>query len=249
MEKKILVVDDDLGPRELLRMILTSNGYYVSTAEDGSGGLDEIQKAKVPYDLIITGIAMPGMQGDEMISIIRETDKDIPILVVSGGRYERGCELVKEGMVSACFPKPFNSDELLNKVEQLLSSEERMKKRILFVNDDLAPRETVESILLKTGNYIVSTAEDAFEALRKLQEAETPYDLIITDYRMPGMNGDEMALEIRKNNVDTPIILMSSWHDERLLKLVEEGLFSTLIEMPFNVEDLISKVRLLLGDS
>lgn len=158
-------------------------------------------------------------------------------------------KLLQEGLVSACFQKPFNSDELLNEVSQLLSSEERMKKRILFINDDLGPRETVECILSKTGYYVVSTAEDAFEALRKLQEAATPYDLIITDYRMPGMNGDEMALEIRKNNIDIPIILMSSWHDERLLKLVEEGLFSAFIAMPFNLEDFISKVRQLLGDS
>ena len=123
MGKNILYVDDDENTRCLVKDILTEGGYGISTAEDGSDGLDKLQVTKVPYDLIITGIAMPGMQGDEMISIIRKTDTDIPILVISGGRYERGCELVKEGMVSACFPKPFECIDVLNMVKLLISDD------------------------------------------------------------------------------------------------------------------------------
>ena len=123
MGKNILYVDDDENTRCLGKDILTEGGYSVITAEDGSDGLDKLQVTKEPYDLIITGIAMPGMQGDEMISIIRKTDTDIPILVISGGRYKRGCELVKEGMVSACFPKPFEYIDVFNMVKLLLSDD------------------------------------------------------------------------------------------------------------------------------
>ena len=123
MGKNILYVDDDENTRCLVKDILTEGGYGISTAKEGIDGLDKIQKTKEPYDLIITGIAMPGMQGDEMISIIRKTDTDIPILVISGGRYKRGCELVKEGMVSACFPKPFEYIDVLNMVKLLLSDD------------------------------------------------------------------------------------------------------------------------------
>jgi DNA-binding NtrC family response regulator len=122
MRKKILVVDDDLGPRESLRLIFKPI-YDVSTAEDGSEGLQKIQESAQPYDLIITGIAMPGMCGDEMVSIIRATDTATPILVISGGRYEKGCELLKEGLVSACFAKPFKLDDVKNMVKLLLSDD------------------------------------------------------------------------------------------------------------------------------
>ena len=120
MKKRILCVDDDVGPRESLRMILTSNGYYVSTAEDASGALQKLQEAVTPYDLIITGIIMPGMRGDEMISKICRDNMDIPIIVVSGN-HKKGCELVKEGLVSAFFPKPYTVTDLLNTVKILIS--------------------------------------------------------------------------------------------------------------------------------
>jgi two-component system response regulator PilR (NtrC family) len=120
MRKKILVVEDDLGPRESFRMILKPF-YNVSTAEDGSEGLQKIKEAAQPYDLIITGIKMHGMNGDEMVSLFRETDTETPILVITGGCYERGCQLVKEGLVSACFDKPYNLDEVKSMVELLLT--------------------------------------------------------------------------------------------------------------------------------
>ncbi len=122
MRKKILVVEDDLGPRESLRLILKPI-YDVSTAEDGSEGLQKILESAQPYDLIITGIKMHGMCGDEMISIIRETDTETPILVITGGCYERGCELVKEGLVSACLEKPYSLSEIESMVKQLLGDD------------------------------------------------------------------------------------------------------------------------------
>ena len=121
MEKNILYVDDDENTRCLVKDVLTEGGYSVSTAEDGSDGLDKIQKTRKPYDLIITGIFMGDMNGDEMISIIRKNNIDTPILVISGGGYDRGCELVKESLVSACLPKPFNTNDLLNMVKILIS--------------------------------------------------------------------------------------------------------------------------------
>ncbi len=121
MEKKVLVVEDDEDTGDLLKTIVEIEGYHVTTAEDGRDALERLQESTTPFDLIITGIAMPGMSGDEMIHIIRKTDKDIPILVISGGRYERGCELVKEGLVIDCMPKPFKVRSLANMINLLIS--------------------------------------------------------------------------------------------------------------------------------
>ena len=120
--KSILYVEDDFGSRSALPLILKDGEYEIHTAEDGIEGLRKLQESAQPYDLIITGIAMPGMDGDEMVSIIRETNMDTPILVISGGRYERGCELIKQGLVSACLPKPFGLDEVVNIVKLLLNN-------------------------------------------------------------------------------------------------------------------------------
>ncbi len=120
MRKRILYVEDDLGPRESVSMILKGDNYEINMAEDGSEGLKKIQESAQPYDLIITGIMMPGMNGDEMVSIIRKADTTTPILVISGN-YDRGSELLKEGLVSACFEKPYKLDEVKNMVTLLLS--------------------------------------------------------------------------------------------------------------------------------
>ncbi len=118
--KRILYVEDDLGPRESVSMILKDGNYEINMAVDGSEGLQKIRESAQPYDLIITGIMMPGMNGDEMVTIIRETDKDTPIIVISGN-YERGSTLFKEGLVSACFAKPYNLHDVKSMVTLLLS--------------------------------------------------------------------------------------------------------------------------------
>lgn len=115
-----MYVEDDLGPRLSVHMVLRKTEYEFETAENGGDGLKKIQETTVPYDLIITGIAMPVMCGDEMISIIRRKGLTMPILVITG-QYERGCKLVREKLVSACIPKPYNLNEIMNTVELLLS--------------------------------------------------------------------------------------------------------------------------------
>ena len=123
MRKRILYVEDDLETQCILPLILKDINYKITMAEDGSEGLQKIQESAEHYDLIITGIMMPGMCGDEMVSIIRATDTETPILIISGGHYEKGCELLKEGLVSACFAKPFKLDEVKNMVKLLLSDD------------------------------------------------------------------------------------------------------------------------------
>lgn len=66
-------------------MHLTPNGYYVSTAEDAKEALQKLEEAVTPYDLVITGMVMPGMSGVDMVKEIRRNNVEIPIIVLSGG--------------------------------------------------------------------------------------------------------------------------------------------------------------------
>ena len=119
--KRILYVEDDRRTRELLHYLLTEEGYDLEMGEEGSEGLEKIEETRVPFDLIITGIAMPGMSGDDMVYFIRKWNKTVPILVISGGRYSRGCELVEAGLAQNCLPKPFKLDDLIVEVNLLLT--------------------------------------------------------------------------------------------------------------------------------
>ena len=124
MKKRILVVDDDLGAREGIKMVLLKNcNVDVDTAEDSQEALKKLKENK--YDLITTDLRRPGMHGVEFVSIIRkDIDKDIPIIVITGFGSNKSREhLLEGGLVSAYFGKPFSSSEIANTVTLLISDD------------------------------------------------------------------------------------------------------------------------------
>jgi CheY-like chemotaxis protein len=79
----VLVIDDDWSYRSILRRILESKGHDVAEAGSGDEGL-EIYEERGPA-IVITDIAMPGMDGDEVIRTIRRIGEPVGIIAVSGG--------------------------------------------------------------------------------------------------------------------------------------------------------------------
>jgi DNA-binding response OmpR family regulator len=82
LSKKILVAEDDRGLSYSLDTWLTLEGFEVITVYNGDEALNAIKRNH--YDLLITDIAMPRVNGVELITEIRKINPDLPILVVSG---------------------------------------------------------------------------------------------------------------------------------------------------------------------
>jgi len=114
--KKILVVDDYSGIREILVEILVGSGYEVKEACNGREGLNLLQRDC--FDLVITDIGMPEMRGDEMVRLY---DGNIKIIVISGGGDKGAADKLSraDSRVVRFFPKPFDLRELLNFVNKL----------------------------------------------------------------------------------------------------------------------------------
>lgn len=87
---------------------------------------------------------------------------------------------------------------------------EKLKHRILVVDDDDSTRECLAELLASHG-YDVSTAEDGFDAL--LQLTQEPPDVIISDLNMPGMSGFELLPVVRRVYPHTLLIAMSGAYD------------------------------------
>jgi len=119
----ILLIDDDLKIRELLRRILEHAGYEVVEASDGREGLSLYRERKP--DLVITDIVMPGKDGLETITDLRIEFPGSKIVAISGGGRldpKPYLELAEGFGADRLLTKPFGHEELLEAVQNLLGT-------------------------------------------------------------------------------------------------------------------------------
>src|SRR5690606_28967525 len=93
---RILVIDDEQSIRETLEEILKFEGYEVETASNGKEGLELINNKG--YDVILSDVKMPGIDGIELLEKSREIAADTPVVMISGhGNIELAVEAVRKG--------------------------------------------------------------------------------------------------------------------------------------------------------
>ncbi len=123
---RILIVDDDVQVREMLRQKLERSGYEAVEAPDGKVAI-KLHHAQ-PADLIIMDIIMPEKEGIETITELRRDFPDVKIIAISGG--SRGIEsknclhIAKKLGAQHTFQKPFKLEELLAVIQQLIKNGE-----------------------------------------------------------------------------------------------------------------------------
>lgn len=118
MGATILVVDDDDGILETIRILLTREGYRVLTATDGKEalGLMSTHSTAASVSTVLCDLEMPNMDGKELIARFRKQFPDIPIIVLSGASDSAFLDgIVQEG-VGDWLRKPVSREALLEKV-------------------------------------------------------------------------------------------------------------------------------------
>ena len=120
MAKKILLVDDEPELVEMVKTRLKANNYEVITASDGQEGLDKAKREKP--DLIILDIMLPRMDGYKVCGLLKADTRHnkIPIIMFTARAHESDKKLGKELGADAYITKPFESVELLGKINELL---------------------------------------------------------------------------------------------------------------------------------
>jgi len=111
----ILIVDDEIGPRESLRMILKPN-YNVYAVENGYAAIQMIQQTEM--DVLTLDLKMPGMSGIDALKEIRIIDPDVMIIIITGyGTLKSAIEAIRYGVFDY-IPKPFNVPEILSIIDK-----------------------------------------------------------------------------------------------------------------------------------
>ena len=132
----VLVVDDEVGPRESLRMILHPL-YEVYTAAGGEEALDCIQKQAI--DLITLDMNMPGVSGLEVLREIRKRNAEVDVIIISGYINSQSTQEAKNYGAADVISKPFNVTDIIASVGKLVERKkfQREVKSLIQTAKDL----------------------------------------------------------------------------------------------------------------
>ncbi len=127
MAYKILIVDDSLPMRSVIKKTVKASGFRVGELVDASNGkeaLDIVKRER--FDLVLTGYNMPGMNGLELIDEMKNDDmlKDIPVVMITAeGSQQRVAEFMEKG-AAGYIKKPFTLEEIKSKLDHILGETE-----------------------------------------------------------------------------------------------------------------------------
>lgn len=225
-EGRVLVVDDEPMVRDTLGQLLSEEGYVVDLAVDGETALDRVHSARP--DAILLDLMMPGMNGRQFLQALRDEPRyaSVPVLIMTA---VHGLEVNLATLgASEVVEKPFNAEELLNKVAlavyrsrdaintpahqfpRLPEPEPLPEKKdggvVLIVEQDRARLQQLDLVLSSRGYTVVSMTR-ALVQLSRLARALRPRAILL-DLHSEGVQ--DVIDELRGRHLDTiPVLVFS----------------------------------------
>ena len=274
--RRILLVDDHPVNRETAEAALQRLGASVDTAWDGLDALDRFAPRR--YDAVILDVRMPGMDGYAAAREMRRLEDEAmasrtPILALTAAAMDEDRQQALEAGMDAHLGKPFRLGELAEILADLIAGADgaatpdvegmgqrapnlapdpvpAAPHRVLVVDDSPINRQFAEMLVERRG-LAVASAENGSAALDLL--AAEPYDLVLLDGMMPGLDGPAVAREIRRREAAAgldrvPIVaLTASFLPEDRDRMLEAGMDDHLAK-PYSPDDLGRVLGRHLGD-
>ncbi|MBI5605328.1 MAG: sigma-54-dependent Fis family transcriptional regulator [Deltaproteobacteria bacterium] len=119
MAEKILIVDDEMDMLELLELIITDRTDYQVVTTNSPLEVPELLK-KDTFDLLITDLRMPDIDGIELIEMVKQIDDQIPFIIITAyGTIESAVEAMRKGAFDY-ITKPFRQEQILLTIEKVM---------------------------------------------------------------------------------------------------------------------------------
>jgi CheY-like chemotaxis protein len=240
----VLIVDDEIRQVKSIGRGLRAKGFSVLDACDVETALQQLEQHVAVIDLVITDYAMPGLNGLDLVSIIRARYPALPVIVISAYHSEGLLVNVNQYRCESFLAKPFTLDQLLQEITRIFTLNEgkTMKQpiRILLVEDEILTAMRLELEMKKYGYTKIQSVPTGEEAIRAAQQ-EAP-DLILMDIRLAGdLDGIETMQEIH-TFARIPVIFMSGYSDREQLQRANALLPAAYLTKPVNIADLTAAI-------
>lgn len=238
-----------------LRKLGISKVYCQDT---GQTALDSMRSATP--DLVISAMYLPDMTGAEVVQAMREDSRleAVPFMLISSETSFAMLDPIRQSGVIAILPKPFQPDDLkralFSTVEFIAPDEDALADidldnlKTLVVDDSPLARKHITRVLNNLGISDISTAENGVDAVQKIES--TFFDLIVTDYNMPEMDGEQLTRYIREHSSQRsiPILMVTSEGDQSRLSAVQQAGVSGICDKPFDTISVKQMIRRLLAE-
>lgn len=245
---KVLVVDDSMTLRRILRRELEGAGYEVFEAADGDEAI--AQWRDLEPDAITMDVDMPGRNGFETLTELRRIEEaegrdPTPAVFITANDTVVDRERGFNAGASDFLVKPMPQGELARRVGAVLrDSVQETGPLALVAEDSIAARHVIVSALRQEG-FRVLEAPDGQAAFDLAQAHQEEIDVVITDYVMPELNGDQLCRKLRAELElsQVPIIFLSAVSEKSfILEMFAAGGTDYLLK-PFAKEELLARIR------
>ncbi|WP_306607201.1 response regulator [Azonexus sp.] len=252
----VLLVEPSQMQANLVTRMLQHQGIdRVAVVATGGEALDCLRLESAGM-VVVSSLYLPDMAGTDLVVAMRaDPDLDsLPFILLSSETRPQVLDPVRQSGACCIVPKPFTEQQLsraLYSAADYLNPPEDGDTadlhglRVLVVDDSLASRHHLRRLLEQLGIEQIIEASDGKQAVSVLQESM--FDLVITDYNMPEMDGRELTEYIRTESwqAEVPILMVTSEQNMGRLAAVERAGVSAICDKPFEA----SSIRRLISDA
>jgi two-component system chemotaxis response regulator CheY len=240
----VFLVEPSHTQRLIIRQHLADAGIQdVTCLDSGAETLAELQHSSP--DLIISSMYLPDMTGVDLVHAIRKDSAsyEMAFLLISSETNIKYLEPIRQAGAIAILPKPFTQRELDTALSSTLDYLYPQKAslehfdvadlQVLIVDDSEFSRKFISRILGDIGIENITLANDGKQAFELINRHY--FDLIVTDFNMPEMDGLQLVQQIRTSTDQktVPILMVTSEQNQNRLAAVEKAGVSAVLDKPF----------------
>lgn len=222
----------------------------------GGDALDSLEQYRP--DLVISAMYLPDMTGAELVERMRRDPalEDLPFMLISSETSFAMLDPIRQAGVVAILPKPFAAEDLRRAlyatVEYITPDETALADVVLddlvtlVVDDSAMARKHIARVLRNLGIEQITMAENGREAVELIER--NFFDLVVTDFNMPEMDGEALTRYIREHSSQRsiPVLMVTSEGSGSRLSAVQQAGVSGVCDKPFDTATVKGMIRKML---